>query len=70
MLQSDTFSPSHSGSPVDAPGVPAFLTVQLIGSLRYDWHRFTTEELESRGFSQSQGVQRISATVGIARASR
>ena len=43
---------------------------QLIGSLRYDWHRFTTEELESRGFSQSQGVQRISATVGIARASR
>lgn len=34
MLQSDTFSPAHSGSPADAPGVPAFLTVQLIGSLR------------------------------------
>ncbi len=43
---------------------------QLIASLRYDWHRFTTDELQSRGFSQSQGVQRISATVGIARASR
>ena len=43
---------------------------QLIGSLRYDYHRFTTDELESRGFSQSQGVQRISATVGIGRASR
>jgi hypothetical protein len=39
---------------------------QLIASLRYDWHRFTTEELQSRGFNQSQGVQRISATVGLA----
>jgi len=38
---------------------------QLIASLRYDWHRFTTEELQSRGFSQSQAVQRISATVGV-----
>jgi hypothetical protein len=43
---------------------------QLIGSLRYDWHRFTTEELESRGFSHSQAIQRISATVGVVRASR
>lgn len=34
MLQSDTFSPSHSGIPADTPGVPAFLSVQLIGSLR------------------------------------
>jgi hypothetical protein len=43
---------------------------QLIGSLRYDWHRFTTEELQSRGFSGSQGVQRISATVGLAKGAR
>jgi hypothetical protein len=43
---------------------------QLIASLRYDWHRFTTDELQSRGFSQSQGVQRISATVGLAGGSR
>ncbi len=43
---------------------------QLIASLRYDWHRFTTDELQSRGFSQSQGVQRISATLGLAGGSR
>jgi preprotein translocase subunit Sec61beta len=43
---------------------------QLIASLRYDFHRFTTDELQSRGFSQSQGVQRISATVGLAGGSR
>jgi hypothetical protein len=43
---------------------------QLIASLRYDWHRFTTDALQSRGFSQSQGVQRISATVGLAGGSR
>ena len=43
---------------------------QLIASLRYDFHRFSTDELQSRGFSQSQGVQRISATVGVAGGSR
>jgi hypothetical protein len=43
---------------------------QFIASLRYDWHRFSTEELQSRGFSQSQGVQRISATIGLAGGSR
>jgi hypothetical protein len=37
-------------------------------SLRYDFHRFTTAELASRGFTGHQGVQRISASVGIARA--
>jgi hypothetical protein len=40
----------------------------LIVSLRYDWHRFTTEELKARGFNGSQGVQRISASIGLARA--
>jgi hypothetical protein len=43
---------------------------QLIASLRYDWHRFTTDELQSRGFNGSQAVHRISATVGLAGGSR
>jgi hypothetical protein len=43
---------------------------EIIGSLRYDFHRFATEELEARGFAQTQGVQRISATLGIARGRR
>ena len=43
---------------------------EMMVSLRYDYHRFTTDELQARGFSQSQGVQRISATVGLARGRR
>jgi hypothetical protein len=43
---------------------------EMIVSVRYDFHRFTTEELQARGFSQSQGVQRVSATVGLARGGR
>jgi hypothetical protein len=42
----------------------------LMVSLRYDFHRFTTEELSARRFSGSQGVQRVSASVGLARARR
>lgn len=42
----------------------------VMASLRYDFHKFTTEELEARGFSQSQGVQRIAATIGLARGRR
>jgi preprotein translocase subunit Sec61beta len=42
----------------------------LMASLRYDFHRFTTDELEARAFSQSQGVQRIAATIGLARGPR
>ena len=42
----------------------------LMAALRYDFHRFTTDELRARGFSQGQGVQRISASVGLARAAR
>lgn len=42
----------------------------LMASLRYDFHRFTTEELQARGFSQSQGVQRISASLGLSRGTR
>jgi hypothetical protein len=39
----------------------------LMASLRYDFHRFTTGELRARGFGQDQGVQRISAWLGLAR---
>lgn len=39
----------------------------VLTSLRYDWHRFTTDELERRGFSQTQGVSRISLSVGLSR---
>lgn len=42
----------------------------LMVSLRYDFHRFTTQELEARRFAGSQGVQRVSATIGLARARR
>jgi hypothetical protein len=42
----------------------------LMFSLRYDFHRFTTDELRSQGFTGSQGVQRLSASVGLARARR
>jgi hypothetical protein len=40
----------------------------LMVSLRYDFHRFTTDQLQSRGFTGSQGVQRVSASVGLGRA--
>ncbi len=39
----------------------------LMVSGRYDFHRFTTDELERRGFSQAQGVSRVSLSVGLAR---
>ncbi len=42
----------------------------LMTSLRYDFHRFTTDELDRRGFSQTQGVSRISLSLGLARGSR
>lgn len=42
----------------------------LMSSLRYDFHRFTTDELNRRGFSQTQGVSRISLSVGLARSTR
>ena len=42
----------------------------LMVSLRYDFHRFTTEELAARGFSQTQGVQRVSLTLGLGRGRR
>ena len=42
----------------------------LMMSLRYDFHRFTTQELATRRFTGSQGVQRVSASIGLARARR
>jgi len=42
----------------------------VMASARYDYHRFNTDELQSRGFSHSQGVGRVSLTVGIARGLR
>jgi hypothetical protein len=42
----------------------------LMTSLRYDFHRFTTEELKSRGFGQSQAISRFSVSIGIARGRR
>jgi hypothetical protein len=49
---------------------PAFAHWDLMASLRYDFHRFTTGELKARGFGQSQGISRISVSVGIARGHR
>jgi hypothetical protein len=40
---------------------------ELMLSLRYDWHRFTTNELKARGFNGSEAVQRLSASIGVAR---
>ena len=42
----------------------------VMASLRYDFHRFTTDELQARGFTQSQGVQHMAATIGVARGRR
>ena len=42
----------------------------LMVSLRYDFHRFSTDQLDTRGFTGSQGVQRISLSLGLARARR
>jgi hypothetical protein len=49
---------------------PVMPSWDLMVSARYDFHRFTTDELKRRGFSQSQGVSRISLSVGLARGIR
>ena len=46
---------------------PVLSRWDLMASLRYDFHRFTTDELVARGFNGTQGVQRVSASVGLAR---
>jgi hypothetical protein len=45
----------------------SFGSWDLMISARYDLHRFTTEELRDRGFTQSQSVQRASLSIGFAR---
>lgn len=42
----------------------------LMGSVGYDFHRFTTEELRARGFAQNQSVSRIALSIGLARSTR
>ena len=49
---------------------PVMTKWDLMVSARYDLHRFTTDELEQRGFSQAQGVSRVSLSVGLARGIR
>lgn len=49
---------------------PVHTKWELMVSLRYDWHRFTTDELKTLGFTGSQAVHRIAASVGLARARR
>jgi hypothetical protein len=46
---------------------PMMAKWDLLTSLRYDWHRFSTDELEQRGFSQTQGVSRVSLSIGLSR---
>ena len=49
---------------------PVMTKWDLMVSARYDVHRFTTDQLEQRGFSQAQGVSRVSLSVGLARGIR
>lgn len=49
---------------------PVLAKWDLMGSARYDFHRFTTAELKNRGFSQTQGVSRVSLSIGMSRSSR
>jgi hypothetical protein len=49
---------------------PVLAKWDLMTSLRYDFHRFTTDELKARGFSQSQGVSRVSLSIGLSRSPR
>jgi hypothetical protein len=49
---------------------PVLAKWDLMTSLRYDFHRFTTDELKTRGFAQTQAVSRISLSIGLARGNR
>jgi hypothetical protein len=42
----------------------------LMTTLSYDFHRFTTGELETRGFGQTQGMSRVALYVGLSRRTR
>lgn len=47
--------------------MPASSSFSVMISARYDYHRFTTAELKSRGFTLEQPVNRLSLSVGLAR---
>lgn len=49
---------------------PVSSAIDLSVTLRYDFHRFTTDELQRQGFSQTQQVHRVGLTVGIAMGGR
>ena len=49
---------------------PVFPKWDLMGSVGYDFHRFTTEELRARGFAQNQSVSRLALSIGLARSTR
>jgi hypothetical protein len=49
---------------------PVMPSWDLMVSARYDFHRFSTDELERRGFTQAQAVNRVSLSVGLARGIR
>lgn len=40
---------------------------QWVAGLRYDFHRFTTDELVAQGFGGTQDVHRLLLSIGIAR---
>jgi hypothetical protein len=42
----------------------------LMTTLSYDFHRFSTDALDARGFAQTQGVSRVSLSVGLSRGAR
>ena len=46
---------------------PAFGGWDLMISARYDFHRFTTDELAARGFGGAQAVHRVALSAGLAR---
>ena len=46
--------------------MPASAFWNVMISARYDYHRFTTPELRSRGFRLEQPVNRLSLSVGLA----
>lgn len=46
---------------------PVFTGWDLMVSGRYDFNRFSSPALRTLGFTQSQGVQRISLSLGVAR---
>ncbi len=49
---------------------PLVAAWDLTIAARYDFHRFSTPALRAHGFSGSQGVQRVSLAIGLARGHR